>query len=210
MNAGASSVSPWHVSGSYFEACNCEAVCPCRSLGGRKGGRSTYGICDFVLSWLILDGRAASTNLSGLSVVLAGSYSDDEPGSPWRVTLYLEERSDQAQRGALTEIFLGRAGGTTLRNFASFIGEVYAVRTAALDLGHEPGHRTIRVGDSISVRGDQPIYASKAISCGIPGHDHPGQEVRTELQRVDDPPLGWEIQGRCGFATDFAYSSEDR
>ncbi|MGO8958205.1 MAG: DUF1326 domain-containing protein [Streptosporangiaceae bacterium] len=47
------------VAGSYFETCNCEAVCPCRRVGERAGGRSTYGICQFALSWLISRGRAA-------------------------------------------------------------------------------------------------------------------------------------------------------
>jgi hypothetical protein len=31
---------------SYFEACNCEAVCPCRRLDERLGGRATYETCD--------------------------------------------------------------------------------------------------------------------------------------------------------------------
>ena len=47
----------WHLRGSYFESCNCEAICPCRMIGGIKGGRSTYGICFGVLSWLVEDGR---------------------------------------------------------------------------------------------------------------------------------------------------------
>jgi hypothetical protein len=46
------------------------------------------------------------------------------------------------------------------------------------------------------------------VSCGIPGHDRPGTEMLTEVQRVDDPPLRWEVFGRCGFATDFAYRSD--
>jgi hypothetical protein len=45
------------------------------------------------------------------------------------------------------------------------------------------------------------------VSCGIPGHDHPGQEIRAEIFQYRDPPLDWEIRGKCGFATEFAYSS---
>lgn len=31
----------WEVAGSYFEACNCEAICPCRKVGrpARSGHR---------------------------------------------------------------------------------------------------------------------------------------------------------------------------
>jgi len=47
------------------------------------------------------------------------------------------------------------------------------------------------------------------ISCGIPGHDHPGQEVVAETMRVDDAPLQWDVEGQCGFVTDFDYPHDD-
>ena len=198
---------PWHASGTYLEACNCEAICPCRQIGGVKGGRSTSGVCDFALSWRILDGAASGLDLSGLSVAMAGSYTDDEPGSPWRVALYLDELANSAQREALTAIFLGRAGGTTLENFARHIGDVYAVRPARIDLEHEPDRRRIRAEDNVLVEGFREFGDGARISCAIPGHDHPGQELVADLQRVDDGRLRWEVQGRCGFATDFDYRS---
>src|SRR5690349_6261267 len=46
----------WHIRGTYFESCNCDAICPCRRIDGQAGGRSTYGVCMGVLSWLIEDG----------------------------------------------------------------------------------------------------------------------------------------------------------
>ena len=44
-------VLPWTVAGSYYEVCNCEAICPCRRSAGAKGGRPSYENCDFALSW---------------------------------------------------------------------------------------------------------------------------------------------------------------
>ncbi|MFN2462721.1 MAG: DUF1326 domain-containing protein [Candidatus Dormibacteria bacterium] len=199
----------WHVAGSYFEACNCEAVCPCRREGSRHGGRSTYGVCDFALSWLIADGAAAATDLSGLQVVLAGSYADDEEGSPWRVALYVDDAATQAQHDALAAIFLGRAGGDTLQNFAAAIGEIHAVRTARIRLDHATDREVIDVRDLVRVTSNGPAKSSGTVSCGIPGHDHPGQELVAETFWVRDPPLHWEVTGRCAFAADFAYSSGD-
>ena len=72
----------WRVRGSYFEACNCDAVCPCREYGGRPGGRSTYGVCQFALSWMVDHGHYGDVALAGREVVLAGWYDDDEPSSP--------------------------------------------------------------------------------------------------------------------------------
>jgi hypothetical protein len=200
--------APWRVSGSYFEACNCEAVCPCRQEGDRPGGRSNYGICDFALSWRVVDGQAGSTDLSGLGVVLTGSYNDDEPGSPWRVALYVDERATATQHDALAAIFLGRAGGTTLRNFGAAIGEVLAVRSAAIHLDHQAGKQRIEVGEMVRVVALRPVSADGPVSCGIPGHDRPGEEHIASEFRVDDPPLRWELHGRCAFSSDFAYNSE--
>lgn len=206
-------VVDWTVSGSYFEACNCEAVCPCRSQGGRDGGRSTYGSCDFVLSWAIRAGRADDVVLDGLSVVMAGRYLDDaalaagKPLGVWEVVLYVDERADEAQAATLTAIFLGRAGGTALENFAAAIGKVHAVRSASVRLDHEPGDQHVAIDHVIEVRAREPVATSEQVSCGIPGHDHPGQEWVADVMRVDEEPLHWEVTGRCAFATDFLYSS---
>lgn len=42
----------WSIRGSYFESCNGDAICPCRTIDGVAGGRSTHGTCLGVLSWL--------------------------------------------------------------------------------------------------------------------------------------------------------------
>src|SRR5437764_12520283 len=104
-----STAASWRVSGSYFEACNCDAICPCRQVGGRPGGRSTHGVCQFALSWHVLQGHADGLHLDDVAVVLAGWYDEDVPDSPWAVSLYLDDRADAAQSQALEDIFLGRA-----------------------------------------------------------------------------------------------------
>jgi hypothetical protein len=175
---------------------------------GRTGGRSTYGTCEFALSWLILDGHAGAIDLSGLAAVMVGRYDDDEAGSPWRVALYIDERGDAEQRRALTEVFLGRLGGSVFNNFASAIGEVYAVRPASIELNHAPGSQSIKAGSFVTVRAAESVDADGPVSCGIPGHDRPGQELRMSVLRVEDAPLTWEVSGRCGFATDFDYRSD--
>jgi len=197
----------WAVSGSYFEACNCAAICPCRSIGGRPGGRSTEGICQFALSWHVRHGHYDGLDLSGLDVVMAGFYADDEAGSPWRVCLYIDEQATPAQHDRLADIFLGRAGGTSRANFAAAITEVHAVRSARLDLGHEPGDWRIGAEGYIRVAAHEPVPCLEPVACGIPGLDQPGQELRAEILAVHDAPLNWEVRGRCAFATNFDYRS---
>jgi len=201
--------TPWQVSGSYYEVCNCDAICPCRKQGEKKGGRSTYGHCDFALSWCINDGNAGGINLSGLSVVLAGTYNDDEPGAPWRVVLYVDENGNERQQQTLADIFLGRAGGDTFKNFARIIDEVYAVRPARVNLDHTPNKESMSVGDYVSVRTAEPFQTELSVTCGIPGHHMQGQEIIADTFRVQDADLQWEVTGRCGYASEFSYSSGD-
>jgi hypothetical protein len=201
-------IGSWAVAGPYFEACSCEAICPCRSIGGRKGGRSTYGICDFALGWTIEAGHADRLDLSNLCVVMAGSYSDDEPGSPWRVTLYVDERASYEQRGALTSIFLGRAGGTTLTNFARHIGEVWEVRPARIAIDHTPSRRRLGVNDFVEVVERQRVLSDEPVTCAIPGHDRSGEELVADLLAVRTEELAVEVRGRCGYAATYDYRSD--
>lgn len=107
----------WRIRGSYFESCNCEAICPCRRIDGVPGGRSSFGECLGLLSWMIEDGHADDVALDGLNVALATRYHDDEPGSPWSFVMCVDVRADAAQRDALEGIYSGRLEGDALKHF---------------------------------------------------------------------------------------------
>lgn len=197
---------PWSVAGSYYEVCNCEAICPCRRLAGEKGGRPSYELCDFALSWWIKQGRAGALDLAGLKVVMAGRW-ETTPGDPWHVTLYIDDRATPAQKDALAAVFLGRAGGQPERSYATNIVEVHAVKSAAIELDHTRAGERIDVPPYLTVRTREAVAHDFSVSCGIPGHDHPGQEIRAEIFRYQDAPYDWDVRGKCGFSTKFAYSS---
>jgi hypothetical protein len=173
----------------------------------RVASSSTYGVCDFALSWRILNGVFDTIDLSDRFVVMAGSYSDDEPNKPWRVVLYVDERSSQQQFAALTNIFLGRAGGSTFQNFASRIEATYAVRRAAIELDHRPGRWLMRASTWVQVRASHAVPSELEVTCGIPGHNQPGTEVISDTIQVHDSPLQFDLRGRCGFESHFDYSS---
>ena len=105
--------APFHyrIAGAYFESCNCDAICPCRTVGGVVGGSSTHGVCFGILSWHVCNGHANDIPVDGLNAALVYSYSDDEEGSPWGFNLHVDERGDDAQRAALADILVGNVGG---------------------------------------------------------------------------------------------------
>jgi len=192
----------WSVSGSYYESCNCEAVCPCRRLNGKPGGDSTYGLCQFLLSWDVQRGEAGGVGLAGRQVVMAGFYSDAEPGKPWSIKLYIDEQAEPEPYRELERIFLGQAGGNM--PFTGNIATVVDVQRAKISLLHEAGRESIRVGElgasAVARRAD---YEGR-ITCGIPGHDRPGTEYVASVA-VRDGPLQWDYEERCGFASDFHF-----
>jgi hypothetical protein len=200
---------PWRISGTYLEACNCDAICPCRTIGGRGGGRSTEGICLGALSWLIDEGTAGDADLGGLRTVLALRYDDDEPGSPWDFFLYLDRRAGRSQREALEGIFLGRLGGTPEDQFPWVWKQsrLLGVRPVAIEIDHTPGRGWFRAGGQVTVRVREPLAETPPVTCVIPGHHQRGREVIADRLAVDDGPLGFELSGRCGYESSFAYSS---
>ena len=198
----------WQICGSYFESCNCDAICPCRRIDSVAGGRSTHGICTGVLSWLIEEGDAAGTDLAGIAVALAIRYDDDEPGSPWTWILYLDEHASEAQQAALEAIFTGRLGGDALTHFpwAWKASELVGVRRAGIELDHTRRRQWLRIRDHVTVRIHDRHHGQETVTCVIPGHDRDGEELVAEELRVDDGPLGFDYRGTCGYAATFAYA----
>jgi len=194
----------YKIEGSYYEACNCEAICPCRRHNGVAKGLSTYGNCDFLLSWQIDKGDAGGVDLSGVGVGMAGTYSDHEEGSPWSVFIYIAEHANDDQFEALSAIFKGDAGGNIL--FTKCISNVLGIKRAKIAFDHTPGAELIQIDDIASAKVERNAEYDGTVSCGIPGHDHPGQESVSSLA-VNDGELQWSYEARCGFATDFSYSN---
>jgi hypothetical protein len=197
----------WRIRGTYFESCNCDAICPCRRIDGVAGGRSTHGVCMGVLSWLIEEGDVDGVELAGLPVALACRYSDDEPGSPWTWVLYLDAGASDEQRAGLEGIFTGRLGGDAERHFpwAWKSSELVAVRPVAFTVDHTRHRQRLRIRDRVSVRIRDRYDSDETVTCVIPGHERPGEELVADELVVDDGALAFDYRGVCGYGSTFDY-----
>ncbi len=198
----------WRIEGRYFESCNCEPICPCRRIDGAPGGRSTWGECLGVLSWMIERGYAGDVRLDGLGVALALRYHDDEPGSPWSFVLYLDAEADPRAAEALEAIYTGRLEGDALRHFPWAWKDALclAVRPATIEVSHEPRRQWLRIRDQVSVRIGAVWPGPETVSCVIPGHEQRGEELVADELRVSDGALQFAFEGSCGYAAPFAYA----
>ncbi len=202
---------PWRVAGTYFESCNCDAVCPCRMVGGRRGGRSTHGICLGALSWQVDAGRAAGVGLDGLHVAMVYRYDDDEPGSPWRLVLHVDERANPEQHEALAAIFLGEAGGDHVSGlpWVRKACASLAVRSSPIEIRHDGGTHELRVGGAGSVRATTPVTTDEDVACIVPGYERAGTELYADELSLHADGFVAELRRTCAFVAGFEYASSD-
>jgi hypothetical protein len=207
--AAVARLTPWRIRGSYFESCNCDAICPCRMISGRRGGRSTHGICFGVLSWLVEDGHAGSVALDDLAAAFVIRYDDDEPGSPWSFVVHVDERGSEEQQRALASILLGELGGEAVLRlpWVSKPSELIDVIASPIAItGGDAGHE-LRVGRVVTLKATQPFETDEVVACGIPGYDNPGTELLADELVVADGDFSWALSGNCAFASPFDYGS---
>jgi len=199
----------YRVRGAYFESCNCEAICPCRMVGGVPGGRSTYGICFGVLSWRIDEGHRGNVDLAGLMAALVVRYDDDEEGSPWTVLLHVDARADEEQREALAQVFLGGEGGPHVSKlpWVRKARHLIGVRVSPIELVPDGDGYRLHVGSAVSLRATTAVDSALPVACGIPGYERVGRELYADELVVDDEPFAWELSGNCAYASDFDYAS---
>jgi hypothetical protein len=200
----------WRIAGAYFESCNCDAICPCRMIGGRPGGRSTFGICFGVLSWRVDEGHAGEVSLAGLNAALVIRYDDDEHGSPWRFNVHVDERGDAQQRAALADVLTGRLGGDDVMRLPWLRkpSELLDVKVSRIEFERTGIQHELRIGEAVELRASRRVETAETVSCVIPGHHRPGTELYADVLAVHDGPFDWELTDRCAFVTDFDYRSD--
>jgi hypothetical protein len=199
----------YRVRGPYFESCNCEAICPCRMVGGVLGGRSTYGVCYGVVCWQIDEGHVGEVDVGGLAAALVLHYEDDEPGLPWSVVLHVDAAGNESQRRALEQVFLGEHGGPHVSRlpWVAKARHLIDVRSSTIELVPDGVGYLLGVGDAVTARAIRPVETEQPVACGIPGYHRPGRELYADELVVDDEPFAWRLEGNCAFAADFEYAS---
>lgn len=196
----------WTITGSYFEACNCEAACPCLFLGP-----PTTGECTAIVGWHIDSGEHDGTDLGGLNVALAVHSPGTMTETPWQVALYLDDRASEDQAGALGAIFSGAAGGHPAV-LGAHIGEVLGVVSAPISFEVDGDSRSMTVGEAVDVKvtaiaghAGAPVTIDNHPLCIAPGDT--SVVARSEHLRVTDHGLEWELSDRSGLFSPFTYSA---
>ena len=143
-------MSNWNIKGTYVEACDCEAVCPCIFWSP-----PTNGTCTVMVGWHIDQGSFDGTMLDGLNAALLAHSPGHMKDGNWKVALYVDERADEAQSEGLMGIFSGQAGGH-IANLGPLIGEVLGARPAAIGISASDGNFSLSVAGPFGNRSRCP------------------------------------------------------
>jgi len=98
----------WRLSGDWFDNCSCAIACPCTF-----GQAPDDNLCKYVLFWHIREGHFGDVVLDDFCVTAVGNFE----GNLWdyeargRTGVVIDERANDAQADAISEIFGGNVGG---------------------------------------------------------------------------------------------------
>ncbi|MEJ7801742.1 MAG: DUF1326 domain-containing protein [Ilumatobacter sp.] len=196
----------WNVSGSFFEACNCEAICPCIVLSP-----PTTGECTALVGWHIDEGAFDGLELAGLNVAIAVHSAGHMATTPWRAAVYLDDRATEEQSSALGAIFSGASGGHPAV-LGAHIGEVLGVAIAPIAFDIDGSSRALRIGEVADVKvtaiatgqGGEPITIKNHPLAIAPGYEAIGS--RSDHLRYTDHGYEWELSGTSALISPFAYN----
>ncbi len=194
----------WKLDGTYFEACNCDAACPCVFLSD-----PTDGECTALVAWHIDEGSFGAVGLDGLNVALAVHSPGNMASTPWRAAAYFDDSASENQKHALTQIFTGQAGGHPGR-LVTHIGEVLGLSSLPMTYRVDEKRRSLHIAgvaeaeiEAFAGQGGGDITIENHPLCIAPGY--PIVVSKSEKVTYQDHGLDWEFSGKNGFYSPFTY-----
>src|SRR5690242_9686988 len=118
----------WRLTGSYFETCSCELMCPC-NLSFDHG--ATYDFCRVVLVFSIREGDVEGTGIAGRRIAVVADTPEVMTQGGWRLGVYVDDEADDEQLDKLVKAFSGQLGGP-MAALAPLVGEVVGVERARI------------------------------------------------------------------------------
>ncbi len=119
----------WQIHAYFLDACNCDWGCPCQF-----NANPTHGNCEGVAGYHIVSGNYGSDDvkLDGLNMALIASWPGPIHEGHGKASYYIDNRADEKQFEALSNIITGKAGGGPFAIYASTIEEIQEPKRASV------------------------------------------------------------------------------
>ncbi|MGH2967313.1 MAG: DUF1326 domain-containing protein [Solirubrobacterales bacterium] len=199
---------PWKISGSYFESCSCDVVCPCTaslSLG------ATRDRCNVVLVFNVKEGEVDGTDVSGLTVAAVADTPKVMTDGNWRLGVIIDEAASDEQAEKLGGVFSGALGGP-MESLSPLVGENLGLERAPIEVNESGLTHSIRIGDQVDLEIEDvvPFGVETGEPAKITGIFHPaGSELTiARATRSSINAFGISYEAKAGFSTsEFAWAA---
>jgi hypothetical protein len=197
----------WNLSGSYFETCSCDVVCPCTaslSFG------ATRDRCKVTLVFNVKSGEVEGTDVSGLTVAAVCDTPKVMSEGSWRLGVVIDAAASEEQAEKLGAVFAGSLGGP-MEALGPLIGENLGVERLPIEVQEDGLKHSIRCGDEVDFEIEDivPFGVESGEPAKLSGIFHP---VASELNvshatRSDINAFGIRYEAKAAFsASEFSWS----
>jgi hypothetical protein len=198
----------WSISGSYFETCSCDVVCPC-TASLALGASNDY--CRVVLVFHVRDGEVEGVDVSGLSVAAVADTPRVMTDGNWRLGVFIDAAASDEQAEKLGGVFSGALGGP-MEALGPLIGENLGVERATIEVREEGLTHSVKIGDAVDFEIEDvvPFGVEGGRPARLVGIFHPaGSELtvaRATRSKID--AFGISYEGKSGFSnSEFAWAA---
>jgi hypothetical protein len=198
----------WKLSGTYFETCSCEVVCPCTAslaLG------ADYDRCKVVLVFNIVTGEIEGADVSGLKVAAVADTPKVMSDGNWRLGVFVDAQATDKQAEGLVAVFSGQLGGP-MEALGPLVGENLGVERATIEVSENGLRHSVKIGDEVDFEIEDVV--SFGVETGEParlaGIFHPvGSELTiAKATRSRINAFGIEYDAKSAFSTSkFAWAA---
>ena len=198
----------WNLTGSYFESCSCDVICPCTaslSLGATKDR------CKVVLVFDVKSGEVEGTDVSGLTVATVCDTPKVMSEGNWRLGVVIDADASDEQAEKLGGVFSGALGGP-MEALGPLVGENLGVERQPIEVREDGLTHSVRIGDEVDFEIEDivPFGVETGEPVKITGIFHPaGSEFTvSRATRSKINAFGIEYEAKAGFsASEFAWAA---
>lgn len=199
----------WNFSGTYFENCTCDVICPCTYTA--LTGTADNGRCRALLAFHVDAGDVDGVDVSGLGFALLVDSPPVMADGNWRMGLFLDAAASPDQADKLGAVLSGNLGGPPAM-LAPLIGEMLGVQSAPIEFADEGRRHRIRIGDAVDIEVEDYVPpGSEAGPVQLTNVVHPANStltVGTGLRsRVSAFGVELPGEGQSAFSAPFAWSA---
>jgi hypothetical protein len=198
----------WKISGSYFETCSCDLMCPC-NMSMDHG--ATYDFCRVTLVFNIKEGEIEGTDVGGLAVAAIADTPKLMTEGNWRLGLFVDDQATDEQVEKLSAVFGGQSGGP-MEGVVPLVGEMLGVERAPFEVVENGLRHSVKIGDAIDFEIEDivPFGVETGEPVRLVGVFHPvsSEFNAAEATRSRINAFGIEYEGKTGIsASEFAWAA---